>query len=140
MVAPQHMRPTQLKSVGFTTIFIVRYKHHPVFFVEIKSSGSLRHISSCEEAGLQMRERFWHLFEDVEIGTLYGASAMGTKICLYKLNRASRQLSPTVVPSNPELVTDTAPMGRWNVDIMTLEGEEELCEVVQQIKEMSCRL
>ena len=140
MVVPQCKPPTQLKSVNFTPMFIVRHKFHPVFFVEIGSSGSLRHISSRGEADLLMRERFKHLPEDVEIGTLYGASAFGTKICMYKLDRASHQLSPSVISGNPELVTDTAPIDRWNIDIMTPEGEEELRKVVLLIKEMSCRL
>jgi len=118
---------------------LVRHKHHSVLFMEIKSSGSLHHISSCEEADLQMRDRFKHL-QDVEIGTLYGVSTIGTKIYMYKLDRVSCRLSPAVIPRNPELATDTAPIDRWNVDIMTLEGEEKLCRIVQQIKEISCQL
>ena len=140
LVAPQFKRLTYSKFASFATIFTVEHKHHPVFFVEIKSSGSIRHISSRAEADLQMRNRFKRLFEDVEIDNLYGASAIGTKICLYKLDLVNRQLSPTFIPKNPEFVTDTAPIDRWNIDIMTPEGEEELCKVVQQIKEMSCQL
>jgi len=32
-IVPQYKRPQQSKSVGFTTIFIVRHDKHPVFFV-----------------------------------------------------------------------------------------------------------
>ncbi|RPA96093.1 hypothetical protein L873DRAFT_1616262, partial [Choiromyces venosus 120613-1] len=135
VVVPQYKRSAELKSVDFTTIFLVRHKHHPVFVVVVKSSGSLRHISSRQEADLQMRERLVPLFEDVEIETLYGASAMGTKLCLYTLDMASRWLKPYVIDSNPEFLTDTAPADRWNVDIMTPEGEERLREVVRHIKE-----
>ncbi|KAG0638021.1 hypothetical protein HOY80DRAFT_1016582 [Tuber brumale] len=141
VVVPQYKRPTQLRSVDFTTIFLVRHKTHPVFFVEVKSSSSLHHISSRQEADIQMRERFTRLFEDVVIGTLYGASAMGTKICIYKLDRTSRRLTPPIIiPSNPELVNDTAPMDRWNIDLLTPEGEEQFREAVQHIKKMSTQL
>ncbi|PUU80515.1 hypothetical protein B9Z19DRAFT_720376 [Tuber borchii] len=140
VVVPQCKKPTELKSADFTTTFVVNHKHHPAFFAEIKSSESLQCAGSCEQADLQMRERFGHLFEDVEISTLYGASAMGTKICMYKLDRASRRLSPTLIPRNPNFIINTAPINRWDLDIMTPEGEEEFCKVVQEIKKMSCRL
>jgi len=118
-VVPQYKRLTQSRSVDFTTIFFVRHKMHPVFFVEDKSSGALCHISSRQEADLQMRGMFTHLFEDVVIGTLYGASAMRTKIRIYKPDRISRRLTPTIIPSDPELVTNTAPIARWNIDLLT---------------------
>ncbi|KAF8453499.1 hypothetical protein BGX38DRAFT_1177290 [Terfezia claveryi] len=58
VVVPQYKRPAHMKLLDFTTIFLVRCNQHPVFFVEVKSSGSLRHISSREEADLQMRILF----------------------------------------------------------------------------------
>jgi len=91
-----------------------------------------------------MQDRFKRLFEDIEINNLYGASAIETKICIYKLDMASRQVFPTVISSDIELVTNTAPRDCWNIDITTVtpKGEEdsELSRVVQQIKEMSCQL
>ncbi|RPA96080.1 hypothetical protein L873DRAFT_1262723 [Choiromyces venosus 120613-1] len=136
VVVPQYKRHAELKSVHFMTIFLVKHKHHPVFFVEVKYSATLCYISGRKEADLEMRERFGRLFEDVEIETLYGASAMGTKLCLYTLDMASRRLEPNAIPRNPEFGNDTAPADRWNVDIMTPEGEERLREVVRDIKEM----
>ncbi|KAG0641235.1 hypothetical protein HOY80DRAFT_919342 [Tuber brumale] len=46
MVVLQYKRPTQLRLVNFTTIFLVRYKTHPVFFVKVKFGSGLHHISS----------------------------------------------------------------------------------------------
>ena len=69
MVVPQYKRPAELRSVDFTTIFLVEHKGHPVFFVEMKSSSELRLMSSQKEAHLQMGERLIRLFEDVAIGT-----------------------------------------------------------------------
>ncbi|KAF8430026.1 hypothetical protein EV426DRAFT_1357 [Tirmania nivea] len=140
VVVPQYKRPAQIKSVDFTTIFLVRRNQHPVFFVEVKSSGSLHHISSREEADLQMRERFKKLFDDVQIKILYGVSAMGTKLCIYSLNKETRRLLPNVIPSDPEIVTDTAPIDRWDVDIMTPEGEGRLRQVVDHVRTMCVEL
>ena len=141
MVAPQYKKPEHAKSgcPDFTIIFVVKRNYHPVFFLEVKPSGCMRNVSSREQADLQMRHRFENLFENVEIDNLYGASAIGTKICMYKLDKASRQVSPAPIASE-EWVTDTAPKDRWNIDIMTPEGEEECRRVVQQVKEMSLRL
>ena len=141
LVAPQYKKPEHGKSgcPDFAIIFVVNRNYHPVFFVEVKPSGCMRNVSSREQADLQMRHRFENLFGDVEIDNLYGASAIGTKICMYKFDKASRQVSPALIPGK-ESVTDTAPRDRWNIDIMTPEGQEECRRVVQQVKEMSLRL
>ncbi|KAG0637818.1 hypothetical protein HOY80DRAFT_1023537 [Tuber brumale] len=102
VVVPPYTRPTQLRSVDFTTIFLVRHETHRVFFVALKSSSSLHHMSRWQEADFQIREVFAHLIEDVKIGTLYGASAKGSKICIYTLDMTSRWLTPAAVPGNPE--------------------------------------
>ena len=122
------------------TIFLVEHKGHPVFFVEMKSCSELRLMSSQKEAHLQMRERLISLFEDVAIGTLYGASAMRTKICIYKLDKMSRLLTPTMIPSDPNRATDTVPMDWWNIDLLTPEGEEQFREIMQRVKKMSTEL
>ncbi|KAG0138275.1 hypothetical protein HOY82DRAFT_596506 [Tuber indicum] len=125
MVVPPYKCPAQLGSVDLVTMFIVRHNQHAVFFLKVKSSGSLNDISSRKEADLQMREQFEHLFEDVKIETLYGRSG---------------RLSPTVIPTSGEFVTDTAPIDRWSVDILTPAGEEQLRQVAQHIKEMLSQL
>ena len=38
------------------------------------------------------------------------------------------------IASHPELVTDTAPKGRWNLDILEPQGKARLKEVVGHIK------
>ncbi|KAF8424329.1 hypothetical protein EV426DRAFT_533220, partial [Tirmania nivea] len=65
VVIPQYKRPARPESVDLITNFIVTYKQHPVFFLEIKASERLRHIGTRKAADLQMRERFEKLFDDV---------------------------------------------------------------------------
>ena len=53
LVVPQYKRPKQSRSVDFTTVFIVRHQKYTVFFIEVKASGHIQHISSREEADPQ---------------------------------------------------------------------------------------
>jgi len=143
-VFPQYKIPAQSMSVDFKNFYTVRHKtrYDMLFFLQVKSSEDLSHISSRQEADLQMREKYKRLFEfvQVKIGWLYGACAMGTKISIYKLDMRSWQLFPFAIPSGPELVTDTAPVDRWNIDLLTQEGQGQLRKIVQHIKEMSTQI
>lgn len=97
-VTPQYKRPEQSKSVDFCTIFIVRYKRHPVFSVEIKASGHIQHVSTRQAADEQMREGIINLFDDVEINVLHGVSAIGTKLCFYTWTKQSCRIQPNPIP------------------------------------------
>ena len=73
-----------------------------------------------------MRERVENLFEDVRVETLYGISALGTKLCIYTASKETGRLLPRVVPANPGFVMERAPINRWDVDIMTSDEEQRL--------------
>lgn len=118
-IVPQYKRPEQSKSVDFTTIFIVRHEKHPVLFVEIKCSNHILQMSTRQAADQQMRERFTDLFDNVEIEKFYGLSAMGTRLCIYTADKQTGRLLPKQIPSSLEFVIDTAPIHRWDIDIMT---------------------
>jgi len=140
MVFPQYKRPAQSMSVDFKNIYTVSHENgHVVFFLQVKSSQDLSHISSCHEADLEMREKFRHVFGAIKIGWLYGACAMGTKIFIYRLHIASRQILPFTIPNNPELATNTS-LFDWNIDILTPEGQGQLRKLVEYIKEMSTQI
>lgn len=51
----------------------VRHKLYPVVLIEVISSGSFHHISNNDEADLEIRGRFKHLFE----GALIRANEAG---------------------------------------------------------------
>ena len=40
---------------------------------------------------------------------------------------------PESIPASPQYVIDTAPVDRWNYDILADEGEAELRRIVQAI-------
>ena len=63
---------------------------------------------------------------------LHGASAFGTKLCFYSMTKAG-SISPKDISASPQYMIDTAPVDRWNYDILTAEGEAELRRIVQFI-------
>lgn len=67
------------------------------------------------------------------LGTLFGVSAMGTKLRFYLLTK-SEEFLPQVIPKHPTQINDTAPVERWNGDILEASGEQRLLEVVDAIK------
>ena len=136
MIVPQYKRPTYPQSIDFTTIFIVQCHKHPVFFIEIKPSGHIKTISDRSAADQQMRERFDALTGQLTIATLYGVSALGTKLCVYTYDSQAETLEPEGIERDTRRVNDRAPAARWDLDIMTQEGEQQLREVVTHIKTM----
>ena len=136
--------PTKLRSVGNTTHYIVKREkdHSTVFLLQVRSAEDLDHISHRQEADSKMREKFRHVFGGVFIEMLYGASAMGTKICIYKLHIRSRLLFPfeSAIPSSPNLVTNMAPLEWWNIDLLTQDGQCQLGKIVHHIKAMSTKI
>jgi len=140
MLVPQYKRPEQSKAVDFTTIFIVRHKCHPCFFLEIKALGHLEKPSDRQAADDQMRERYGKLFDEVEISALYGMSAIGTRVCLYEWDRETRKIEPPAIPKDCNYTMDTAPIDRWNLDILSVEGEKCLRAVVARVKTMCSQI
>ncbi|KAF8429911.1 hypothetical protein BGX38DRAFT_1232645 [Terfezia claveryi] len=136
MIVPQYKRPEESKSVDFATTFLVSHNEHPIFFLEVKASDHINHISTRGDADKQMRERFKKVFDEVKVDILYGVSAIGTRFCVYQVNAASGYIEPEAIPEDPIRVTDTAPAARWDLDVMTVEGRKRLLEVVGHIKTM----
>lgn len=140
MVVPQYKRPAQLTSVDFTTIFLVQQQKHPVFFIEIKPAGHIHNVAPRASADKQMRERFEDLGDRVKIPILYGVSAIGTKLCFYKYTKETGDLEPELILGSARRVIDTAPINRWDVDILTPQGEQRLREVVGHVKGMCTQM
>ena len=136
MVVPQYKRPRRPESVDFTTIFLIQRQEQPVFFLEVKAAGHIHNDSDRAAADQQMRERVYALRNDIEIPILYGASAIGTKLCVYKYTKDSRKLEPELILGDTKIVIDTAPRERWDVDLLTDEGERKFRDVIGDVKRM----
>jgi len=123
-----HGCPTVAVNINLT-IFLIQQRQRPVFFVEIKAAEHL-HKSTRAAADKEMRERLEYLGDHVEIPILFGVSAIGPKLCFYKYTKDTRIFGHTKVAA------DTAPRGRWEFDVLMVEGEWKLREVIGNVKRM----
>jgi len=109
----------------------------PIFFVEIKPPTYLPSTFVRSEAQNQIRTRFTQLAHLVRIPKLYGVSAIGRQLSYYTYERASGAVEPVALVDSTSFVvdSDTAPIGRWNTNIME-EGRAKFLAVVEEIKQM----
>jgi len=142
MVVPQYQRPTVGQSIDFTTIYIVETAETqtPIFYLEIKPPGHYNELIKRERADIQMRDRVRELIPDLQIPTLHGVSALGVRLAFYEYSHATRVLQPPLILRDPELVNDTAPKARWNVDLLSEEGHMRLYQLAAEVKAMALAL
>ncbi|KAF8424319.1 hypothetical protein EV426DRAFT_509185, partial [Tirmania nivea] len=62
VLVPQYKGQEHLKSVDFTTIFVVRRAKHPVLFVKINATGHIHKASQRAAADQQMQDQYFNLF------------------------------------------------------------------------------
>ncbi|KAF8426558.1 hypothetical protein EV426DRAFT_591821 [Tirmania nivea] len=91
VIVLQYKRPEQLKSVDFTTIFVVRRAKYPVFFLEIKATGHIHKPSQRAAADLQIQDQFFNLFDEVQIPIFYGLSALGPRVSVYTFTKSTNE-------------------------------------------------
>ncbi len=108
----------------------------PIFFVEIKPPTHLPSISARKEAENQVRLRFMQLAHLVRIPKLYGVSAIGRQLSYYAYERASGNVEPVALADSSTSIVDTAPIERWDTNIMEEEGRAKFLAVVEEIKQM----
>ena len=73
-----------------------------------------------------MQDRFFNLFDEVEIPVLYGLSALGSRLCVYTFTKSTNKLEPTLIINTGNRLMDVAPAQRWDIDIMSKEGQQDL--------------
>lgn len=140
-IAPQFKGPVSQGSIDFTTIYIIRKRKFPVFFVEIKPYVHLSEMGTRTKADEQMRERFGFMIEtSLVIPKLYGVSAMGTQFSVYEYTKESGVLNPELIERDPKRMNDTAPKERWSHDLLEESGEERLRALVNEVKAMCANI
>ncbi|KAI6045463.1 hypothetical protein EDC04DRAFT_2598768 [Pisolithus marmoratus] len=112
----------------------------PVLFVEVKTFNAyvLQGLHPCQsrQSNVQLVFLVSSGKYSMSLPTLYGISTLGTQICVYKYTDHNRTLTLKHIMHNPKFVNDTAPMDRWSLDIMELEGEARMQEIVAHIQAM----
>jgi len=112
----------------------------PIFFIEVKPPTYLPSLTTRKDAENQVRTWFWQLAHLVRIPKLYGVSAIGRQLSYYTYERASGAVEPIALADSNTVVVDTAPIGRWNTNIMEEEGRGKFLAVVEEIKQMVVNL
>ena len=105
-----------------------------MFFLQIQEPRKITVPSAREEADDQMRKRMRDLAPFCPLDILNGVSAFGTRLSFYSYDKRTRIL-PRHIPPDPDLETDTAPLDRWDCDILEEEGSQRFKILVAEIKE-----
>jgi hypothetical protein len=108
----------------------------PVLFIEVKPPTHMPRLSARKNAENQVRSRFGQLTDLVRIPKLYGISALGRQLSYYTYDKDSGVVEPAPLPDNPYLLIDTAPVERWDTNIMQEEGRTKFLTMVEEIKQM----
>ncbi|KAG2035015.1 hypothetical protein BDR03DRAFT_1093411 [Suillus americanus] len=116
----------------YLVTFELFLENQPVFVLELKREKDFSVRSKRTTADDQLRGRLGDLIDACPLPVLRGVSAFGTKLCFYSITKAGL-ISPEYILASPKYVTDIAPVGRWNYDILAAEGEAELRRIVQVI-------
>ncbi|KAF8517286.1 hypothetical protein BU17DRAFT_92000 [Hysterangium stoloniferum] len=130
--------PAQVGAIDFAVTYVVEALDldSVVFFLEIKPPTHLPILSGRKDADNQMRQRFGQIAHLVKLPTLYGISAIGKSLCYYTYSVPTHTIEPTRILDSYTLLVDTAPLERWDSNIMEEEGHDRFLAMVQDIKSM----
>ncbi|KIM37625.1 hypothetical protein M413DRAFT_76874 [Hebeloma cylindrosporum] len=139
-VGPQtHLIAESRKCIDFLVEYLVFWENVPVFILDIRAGPKLGLVSAREEADLQIRRRLRDLIDICPLPKLYAISAMGTKLCFYTAENGRAIIPPRIV-ADDQLVTDTAPVERWDCDVLEAEGAARLKALVHEIHQACAHL
>jgi len=136
IVTPKPMQPPADWSTDPGVVFIVEKASQPVFFLEVKPPAYYAHRSCRAVADEQMRAQFLELADAVKLPVLHGVSALGTRLCFYSFQSDTNMLTPPRVLKDLGSMKDVAPPTRWDVDLLSEEGEAKMRQVVDEVKAM----
>lgn len=142
VVAPVTEPVESRMSIDFTVgyEYVIEENNQPVLFLEIKPAYTITSKANRKSADHQMRERFIQLFERCPIDTLYGISAFGTRICIYHVTRENGIIQPIAIEDHVNIMIDSAPLDRWNIDILNVQGRMQLNGIFNLVKQMCANL
>ncbi|KAK0244696.1 hypothetical protein EDD85DRAFT_760518, partial [Armillaria nabsnona] len=140
-VVPQYLEHNSLKGIDFIVMFKVIFHNKPVFALQLKKPSHFLYDSRRQIADDQIRQPMIDVRRYCPIPTLHGVSAIGTRLCFYRLDRTQvrLQIMPPTIPSDSLFAIDTAPEERWDCSVLDSEGEAKLRAVVDEIKQ-ACAL
>lgn len=69
----------------------------------------------------------------------HAVSAIGTRLCFYSAE-AGHTITPPRIVGDHRFITDTAPLRRWDCDVLEAEGAARLKVVVHEIHQAYAQL
>ena len=124
--------------------FLVEYQvlwenaNVPVFILEIETGPKLG-LVSVREADIRIRKRLRDLISFCPLSKLHAVSAIGTKLCFYTAE-AGRVISPLRIVADDHFAIDTAPLERWDCDVLEVERAARLKAIVHEIQQECAQL
>ena len=118
------------------TIFAVARQKMPVFFLTVKPAPHISLTGSRASADWEMRKLLTHFHSLAKTPILHACSAVGLRLCHYKLITSSGELLPSEAPRSTRYIEDVAPAARWNIDILSEEGSASFLEIVAGVKSL----
>lgn len=100
----------------------------------MKWDSDVDNAMSRHRADNQVRDQYDIMLEDCPLPRLWGISAFGTSMRVYRGERETFSLDPQAVPhSGWEDFTPTHLEGEWNTDILSQQGFGKMKEAVNDI-------
>ncbi|KAF8582040.1 hypothetical protein K439DRAFT_1245948, partial [Ramaria rubella] len=119
-----------LQAINFMVTYIIECFNVPIFFVEVKVPADLNRFKLFSEVFEELNNQ-----EHVEVPFLYGISAMGTRMAVYKYNVEEGTMDPPPCMTKLKgLRSDMAPLINWSYDVLSDEGEQKLRELAAETK------
>ncbi|THH15674.1 hypothetical protein EW146_g4845 [Bondarzewia mesenterica] len=143
-VDPRFTEPRFWESGDGLFAYEVRLEGKPLFIVQLKAPGDIELASARQKADTQIRSRMAEVAMTCPLPTLHGVSAMGTRLCFYRLDIPAKGenaiILPLPIPRKYLSSTDTAPAERWDCDILEEDGEAKFRAVVDEIQQRCAQL
>ncbi|KAF8075140.1 hypothetical protein FPV67DRAFT_617246 [Lyophyllum atratum] len=136
VVIPYSDHPSYAHPNDFATPFIVRRHGYPVFFIEIRPAGHLENSARLADADEQMRKEIDDLSTELNIPTLYGVSAIGTRLCIYRYESGKGVVTPEPIEKESREADARGLASRWDVDVLTSEAETRLRDATNHVEAM----
>ncbi|OBZ66468.1 hypothetical protein A0H81_13603 [Grifola frondosa] len=135
--ALQYRPPSEGRFIDFASIFVIKHAQRSVFFLEVKPAAYFQGEGTRGLMDDQMRDHFFMLHDQVKIPVLYGVSALGTHLCLYKCTASSGDLEPATIAHRPMRLDDYAPAERWSLELLSDEEYNFMTELAANITQMT---
>ncbi|KAF9043566.1 hypothetical protein BDZ89DRAFT_980572 [Hymenopellis radicata] len=121
-------------SVDYIALLVIS-RGKPVMLLEVKDDSYNAHPHDRRRADGQMRRLFNDMLERCPLPILYGISALGTSLCVYKGNTATFEMEP---PEDLLLRKfDMSPPhymeNQWSVELLSQEGFKEVKRTMPQV-------